>query len=924
MKSIYKSIALLLILTSLSISVSASHYIGGTITWKCLSNGKYVFYLKLYRECAGVAFGNTATINSNSPASGIQVSLVSGYPKDISPICNADTSFTHLSCGSALSPNTGASSIYLYQSQPISINGVPPIAGWKFYYSSCCRNPSSNYAGSVSWYVLSMMYPYGNQNAYPCYDNSPDFASPSKTVLSTGFNSLAHFGADDEDIDNLSFEWAHLFLSTGQPITTYNAGYAYNSPFPGNLQNTNNVAAIIDSLTGLVTLTSFTAGAFATAVKVSSYRNNIKIAEVYKDMNLVIFNGDTNTPPNYSLISAPAVQIYTDTVFVGDTVNLYLGITDIQLLPNSTPQNVSLLYNSLQFGAFVPASGSNPATLNPNSGCLNPPCATLTPIGDTTNPLSGAMNVGTTFNWATSITNLAGKAQHLFNFYFHAKDDYCPVPAQKSMVVSILLTTGNIAQAPEVHCTQTMQSGDVVLNYNTVTDLNNSFQSYYVYSSASQNGPFTLLDSIANINVGQYTHIGAGANSIQTYYIVGVKSISAISNLTRFEYSDTISNIKLSIQKPNFCFNYLAWNAPHDTSSLSSSRWYRVYRKINSGNWSIIDSVKTLSYMDIANQNGDTNYYQVSNRSFNLKDSSGASISCFSESNIVNMIQSKSNLKSSAIRCIDVLSNGNVKLSWNKNTLKDFQCWKIFSSNSINGPYTPVATICDSNITNYTHIGAGADFQRKYYYLNELVRNCQYNSDTIPSTDTVSTLFTNLYTTSTNIIKLSWNPIRSTPLATAYNYYYIYERIFPGNWSLIDSTTNLHYSKTISFNNSMYKVSMKDINSFQSPWVCEGYSNNTPMSYLNAKGNSELSFEVSQNIPNPFDKTTIIKITSPINQEITFLLYDVNGKVVKSKALDAVMGENQISVSAKGLSSGVYFYELTDGAESIVKRLLVK
>jgi len=47
----------LVILLVLSTCVTrADHVAGGEITWRCLSNGKYVFFMTVYRDCSGIAF----------------------------------------------------------------------------------------------------------------------------------------------------------------------------------------------------------------------------------------------------------------------------------------------------------------------------------------------------------------------------------------------------------------------------------------------------------------------------------------------------------------------------------------------------------------------------------------------------------------------------------------------------------------------------------------------------------------------------------------------------------------------------------------------------------------------------------------------------------------------------------------------------
>lgn len=108
-------------------------YNGGEIYWECLQNGKYVFYLKAYRDCSAINFGTTQILNSTSPAGNMNLSLVSGYPRDISPICDTNSAYTHIVCDQNSSPNSGAISEYLWKSDTISLNGIPPAGGWMFH-----------------------------------------------------------------------------------------------------------------------------------------------------------------------------------------------------------------------------------------------------------------------------------------------------------------------------------------------------------------------------------------------------------------------------------------------------------------------------------------------------------------------------------------------------------------------------------------------------------------------------------------------------------------------------------------------------------------------------------------------------------------------------------------------------------------------
>ena len=61
MKKILLFLALLAVSSQ---SLYASHIKGGEITWDCIkagqpNAGKYIFYLRLYRDCKGIAFSVT-------------------------------------------------------------------------------------------------------------------------------------------------------------------------------------------------------------------------------------------------------------------------------------------------------------------------------------------------------------------------------------------------------------------------------------------------------------------------------------------------------------------------------------------------------------------------------------------------------------------------------------------------------------------------------------------------------------------------------------------------------------------------------------------------------------------------------------------------------------------------------------------------
>lgn len=88
--------------------------------------------------------------------------------------------------------------------------------------------------------------------------------------------------------------------------------------------------------------------------------------------------------------------------------------------------------------------------------------------------------------------------------------------------------------------------------------------------------------------------------------------------------------------------------------------------------------------------------------------------------------------------------------------------------------------------------------------------------------------------------------------------------------------------------------------------------------------NNISSFEITQNKPNPFTGSTVIEIktetTSSASIEVTSLL----GQTVYSMNADIINGSQKVEINAENLKSGVYFYTVTIGNESLTKKMIVE
>ena len=84
------------------------------------------------------------------------------------------------------------------------------------------------------------------------------------------------------------------------------------------------------------------------------------------------------------------------------------------------------------------------------------------------------------------------------------------------------------------------------------------------------------------------------------------------------------------------------------------------------------------------------------------------------------------------------------------------------------------------------------------------------------------------------------------------------------------------------------------------------------------------SYSLSQNFPNPFNPTTSINFSIPKNGLVKLVVYDVLGKEVATLVNDEqTAGTYKVTFNASKLTSGVYFYKISSGDFSDVKKMML-
>lgn len=439
-----KTKILLLAFFLTSTFANASHLMGGEITWTCLGTGQYIFHLKVYRDCNGNIFypaGIYLNVHNKPGLDTINMNLVS--QTDLSPRCDS-LSGPQISCATASGVAPGAIEEFVFESNPITLNGIPPANGWIFSYNNCCRSSAiSNiqYSSAQGIALRAIMYPFNGQNAGPCYDSSPTFAESPKAITCSGYSYSYNPVATDNELDSLVYSWAKpldrwsggTWSATNPLPISFNTGYAFDNPLPDTSQNANNVPAVLNPATGDMCITSYTSGSYTTVVSVAAFKCGLKVAEIFRDMQFNIINcvGSNNLPNVSSTLDSniATCDYYRDTVFAGDSISFAMMVSDFDTSFTGIPQYITTSAKGLQFGLNLNQT---------DTGCRIPPCAVIVQPMPHVAYSSDTIN----FGWQTTTDHLGlgyvcayMPNTHYFNFVF--TDSKCSVPGSVSKMVAI-------------------------------------------------------------------------------------------------------------------------------------------------------------------------------------------------------------------------------------------------------------------------------------------------------------------------------------------------------------------------------------------------------------------------------------------------------------------------------------------------------
>jgi hypothetical protein len=83
-------------------------------------------------------------------------------------------------------------------------------------------------------------------------------------------------------------------------------------------------------------------------------------------------------------------------------------------------------------------------------------------------------------------------------------------------------------------------------------------------------------------------------------------------------------------------------------------------------------------------------------------------------------------------------------------------------------------------------------------------------------------------------------------------------------------------------------------------------------------------YSLHQNFPNPFNPTTAIKFNIPDNNFVNLSVFNIVGqKVAELVNTQLEAGAYEVSFDGKGLSSGIYFYQLNTSGINLVRKMIL-
>ena len=196
-----RQVLLILVLFITPIWASATHVVGGSLTYEHLGGATYRLTIKMYRDCGptSVNLPGSATVDIRQPNGTIITSFA--LPRTQVTILNPPIDTCAFDPGVCVEEG-----IYT-----AIVNNLPPNpGGYHLTYRTCCRNASlvnvNNPLGSGSYY-----YTFIPDNSVYLTNSSPQWKNFTPVFVCQGNPLVFDHGATDKDGDSLAYAFYNPF-----------------------------------------------------------------------------------------------------------------------------------------------------------------------------------------------------------------------------------------------------------------------------------------------------------------------------------------------------------------------------------------------------------------------------------------------------------------------------------------------------------------------------------------------------------------------------------------------------------------------------------------------------------------------------------------------------------------------------------------
>lgn len=282
--------------------LSATHIVGGDLTYKYIGNNNYQVELYLYIDCIN---GSQAAIDQDAFAEIGVFNSSNTLLSSFNLVRTGPSRIVGRNYSCVVPPANACVDLYIFR----ATQNLPPISGgYQLVFQRCCRNGTieniNNPGGTGSTYRTFI--PQATQTGF---NSSAKFKGLPPNFLCKDEPLVFDHSATDDDGDQLVYSLCDPLhgASTADPlpIPVYSPPYVtvnWRAPYSVNNQMGGSPMLSINSSTGELVVTPDKVGQFVVGICVKEYRNGVLINTVLRDFQFNVENCVFTVVPQFSVI----------------------------------------------------------------------------------------------------------------------------------------------------------------------------------------------------------------------------------------------------------------------------------------------------------------------------------------------------------------------------------------------------------------------------------------------------------------------------------------------------------------------------------------------------------------------------------------------------------------------------------------------